>query len=609
MIEKGIIEWLAESVEKPDSFWAEEGDKYTWWKKWSALRREEPDVSPRWFDGGVTNLCANALDRHANGKNRGKAALIWENAETGETKVYTYWHLFGEVNRFAGALKNMGVMPGTRVLVYLPMIPEAAISLLACARVGAVSSTIWPGAGILPLTNRLKEFKPRVVVTADGFLYRGRKAQMKAMLDSSIEESGLTVNQVVVLDRKLSPWEQVGLREVTWKEAMEQLGEHAVTPEKLASSAPSGMVYTSGATGRPRPLLRDTGGTMVALGAAMRASGVGEDDIVLSTSDIGAPHGPDDAIFGPLLIGATSVLYEGLPDYPTPGSWWDALEKHGATTVICPTADFAWLRRFHSKWIASHNLAGLRRIVVHGEPLHEAARKWAGEMFRAPLIEQYRLAEFTLPLLTTTQGDESRFHAGPGVHLEALDAEGKSSAPHAVGRLFVKAPFPPGFNNSPDESENKQGADSGGYDTGDVAQCSEGGEFKVLGRAGDEIRVGGEIYPSRLIEEIIVSNFVVAEAAVAQGEEVAAFVALKDKMPGANPLKDEIIKAVRDALGEEAALKKVMFIKALPRTPSGKALRRVLKAMLLETGVGDLSSIRNPDILPIVKDAIKASRL
>lgn len=594
--------WLEESRNAPDKFWEQEAQRLLWSQKWSTLRNREG-----WFIGGTTNLCVNALDRHAEGKNRGKAALIWENAELTESVTMTYWRLWNDVRRFAGALKNMGLFPGNRVMIYMPMSPELVISVMGSARIGAVPCVVWHGSGVVPLVEKLETIRPRVVVTVDGFKYKGQKVAVMPTLDAAIKESGVKPAYVVVCEKGFFTFKTQTGREISWHEAVNHLGEYFTPPAFVDANSVCSCVFTSGTTGKPRMLYRKLGETMVALLALARSAKITENDVIFSGGEVGSAQSFDDAVLMPLLMGATSVIYEGLPDYPTAGSWWEIVEKHGPTVLMCPASELSWLRRFHSKWVASHDLSALRRIVIYGEPLHAPVRKWVTDMLKKPLTELYRTTEFTSPLMVSRLEDSSTLIPGPGVNISILDENDLEVTEDNFGRIAIRSPFPAGYNIYAGLEENEpRGSDL--FYSCDLGKRNEDASYLIGGRVGEEV-IAKEKLGTRLIEEVIVSNFVVAESAVVQANEITAFVVLKDNVPGTKPLKDEIKKAVTDALGESATPKKVIFLKYLPRTPSGKILRRVLKAMVAEEDIGDLSNIKNPDTLPAVRDALRAERL
>lgn len=595
--------WLKESQNAPDKFWEQEAEKFLWTKKWEKVKGTK---SEGWFAGGITNLCVNALDRHAEGRNRGKGALIWESAELNESVTMTYWKLWNDVKRFAGALKNMGLFPGDRVMIYMPMSPELVISVMGSVRIGAVPCVVWHGSGVVPLMEKLEQVRPRVVVTVDGFKYKGQKVAVIPTLERAIEEVKIKPNYVVVCERGLFQFKTKTGREVSWNEAINHLGEYFTPPTFLDANSVCSFVFTSGATGKPKMLQKKLGETMVALSALARSVNITEDDVIFSAGEVGSAQSLDDAVFMPLLLGATSVIYEGFPDYPTPGSWWEIVEKHGPTVLMCHASDLTWLRRFHSKWVVSHDLSALKKIVVYGEGIHAPIRKWIADMLKKPVIELYRQAEFTSPLMVSSADDVSSLVAGPAVNIAILD-ESSEVDNNRFGKIAVRSPFPAGYNIEVGGGESE--GDSELFYSGDLGKRNEDGSYFVSGRVGEEIITDNEPLGSRLIEEVIASNFVVAESAVVQTDEITAFVVLKDNVPGTNPLKDEIKKAVEDSLGKSATPAKVLFLKYLPRTPSGKILRRVLKAMVAGEDIGDLSNIKNPDILPAIRDALRAARL
>ena len=361
------------SIEDPAGFWGPLAEELHWYKKWDRVLDESKAPFYRWFVGGKTNICYNAVDRHAFGKNRGKAAIIWESPELGKSRTITYYEFYREVNQLAAVFKKLGVKKGDRVIIYMPMVPEALTSMLACVRIGAVHAVVFGGFSVSSLAGRIDDATPTLIVTADAGSRKGIPVRLKEIVDQSLDEvKGNSVKHVLVLNRGLTPYEMKKDRDLDWEEEMTAQIGSVVEPEQLESTDPSYILYTSGTTGQPKGIVRDTGGYMVALHASMRQIyDVGEGDVYWSTSDIGWVVGHSYIVYAPLLAGIPTIVYEGRPDYPDPGIWWRIMEKYGVTCAFSAPTALRALRKFPEHWIKDRDLSSLRRFFTAGEPLDE----------------------------------------------------------------------------------------------------------------------------------------------------------------------------------------------------------------------------------------------
>jgi propionyl-CoA synthetase len=607
-------ELMRRSLEKYDEFWAEEAARLSWYKKWDFVLDRSREPFYRWFVGGRTNVCYNAVDRHALGDRRGKAALVWVSPETGRTRTITYFELFREVNWLASALHKLGVRKDDRVLIYMPMIPSAAFAMLACARLGAVHSVVFAGFSVDALVTRIDDARPVMVLTADGGTRKGKPVVLKGIVDKAVAAARHKVEKILVLNRNLSPCEMVEGRDLDWNKTVEELGDSYIEPVPVESEHPLYILYTSGTTGVPKGVVRDSGGHMVALHASMRlVYDCGENDVFWSTSDIGWTVGHSYNIYGPLLLGMTSVLYEGTPDFPNPGIWWETLERFGVTVMFSAPTAMRMLRKFPETWIRGRDLKTLRYLFLAGEPLDEPTWNWVAGIIGVPVIDHYWQTESGWPMISNLPGVEL-LKIKPGSparpvmswNLDVVDERGVPVKPGTKGFLVAYPPLPVGtFLTLYGDDERYEQAYWRAYPgkllfhTGDYAIKDDDGYFWVLGRADEVINVAGHRLGTREVEEVISAHPAVAEASaigvldVLKGQAIAAFAVLKEGIPPSEETRKDIITSVRNRIGAFAAPRDVQFVRALPKTRSGKVMRRVLKALCEEAGLGDMSTIED----------------
>eukprot|EP00906_Rhabdomonas_costata_P030268 RCo042780 len=413
------------SLEHPDQFWGLEAEALHWYRRWDRVLEASSSPLCKWFCGGLTNLCYNCVDRHAlSESSKNKNAVIWESPELGATKILTYHELYREVNHFAAVMKRRDVAKGDRILVYMPNIPEALIVILACARIGAVHSVVYAGFSVESLANRVVDCSPCMVVCAEAAARKGKKVPLKKIVDDAMaltEEKGVNVRHVVVFDRGLDKWNRLG-RDLVWAEEMAAVEGTVVEPEPVESAHPSYILYTSGTTGRPKGIVRDTGGYMVALHASMRmVYGCGPEDIFWATSDVGWVVGHSYIIYGPLLLGIPTVVFEGTPDSPTPAVWWETVQKHRVTVLFSAPTAFRVLRKFPERWLRRADLSSLRHIFLAGEPLDEPTCQWIAVTLGKPVVDHYWQAESGWAMITNHRG------------LECLPSKPGSSCVPAMG--------------------------------------------------------------------------------------------------------------------------------------------------------------------------------
>ncbi|MFW9992145.1 MAG: acetate--CoA ligase [Candidatus Odinarchaeota archaeon] len=615
------------SLEDPETFWGREAEKLFWYEKPQKVLEDNYPFF-RWFVGGKTNICYNAVDRHALGSKRGTAALIWESPETGQSRVYTFYHLYKEVNRFAGVLKNLGIEKGDRIIIYMPMVPEAVIAMLACVRIGAIHSVVFAGFSREALAGRIDDAKPKLLLCCEAGSRGGKIVKFKGIVDDAIEHSETGVGKVVIYNRGLDPgFPRTEGRDLDWAELLKTKGMNYVEPERLDSTDPSYILYTSGTTGMPKGVVRDTGGYMVALHASMKQIYDCEPDrdVYFSTSDIGWVVGHSYIVYAPLIAGIPSVLYEGTPVYPDPGAWWRVMEKYGVTVVFSAPTALRILKKFPMKWMKERDLSSLRYFFLAGEPLDEPTYHWAAEVLGTTIIDHYWQTESGWSILANMPGIEllpikpgSPTKAAMGYDLLVVDEEGNELPRGEKGTLVSRPPLPPGtlMTIYGDDERYKQSywevfPGKNYYYTGDYAIRDEDGYFFVLGRADEVIKIAGHRLGTREIEEAVSSHEAVAETSCVgvddeiRGTMVVAFVILREGIEKTQDvIKKEIIQVVRDKVGPIAAPKAVEIVQVLPKTRSGKIMRRVMKGVYSGKELGDLSTIEDGASIDEVKAAI-----
>ena len=589
------------------SFWEGQARLLDWRAPWGRALRWEPPFA-RWFEGGRINACYNALDRHAD---RSKTAVLWE-GEDGSTRSLSYSDLLSEASRVAGALSSMGVSAGDRVAVYLPMVPELLVSMLACARIGAVHAVVFSGFGAGALRQRLEDSGARTVITADGMYRRGRALPLKAVADEAAR--GLPVERMIVV-RRTGGGADMGPRDAWWDDLE---GEAGAVP--VESSHPLFILYTSGTTGRPKGVLHGTGGYLTHVHSTFRwAFDIRGSDTYYCTADIGWVTGHSYVAYGPLLCGATQVIYEGAPDYPTPERTWETASRHGATILYTtPTALRMLMRRGDPP--ASCDLSRLRLLGTVGEPINPEVWRWYYESVggrRCPVIDTWWQTETGGMMISALPGiEETEPRPGsatfpiPGVRVSVLDESGAEAGPGERGHLVVDGPWPGMMLTlwGDDERYAKYWSKyPGRYHAGDYAVRDADGYVWILGRADDVLKVSGHRLGTAELESAMVSHPDVAEAAVCgvpaevRGESIVAFAMLREGAAGA----PDLAAWVREKMGPFAAPSRVVIVPRLPKTRSGKIMRRLLRDMVMGREAGDTSTIEDPDAVSDVRAALR----
>ena len=629
-------EFYRQSINQPDAFWAEQAGLIEWHKPFDRVCNYDNPPFARWFEGGLTNLCHNAVDRHLK-ERADQPALIAVSSETGLEKTYTFADLHAEVQRMAASLKALGVAKGDRVLIYMPMIAEAAFAMLACARIGAIHCVVFGGFASGSLASRIEDAEPKVIVSADGGSRGGKALPYKPLLDEAISLSSHKPGAVLLVDRGLAPMALVAGRDHLWRELREQHFDAQLPCEWLESTAISYIIYTSGTTGKPKGVQRDTGGYCVALAASMKNIFQGRaGESFFCTSDIGWVVGHSYIIYAPLIAGMATVMYEGLPTQgmdkkPNGGIWWELVEKYKVTVMFSAPTAVRVLKKQDPALLTKYDLSSLRGLFLAGEPLDEPTARWISEGLKVPIIDNYWQTESGWPILTIANGVEakpSKF-GSPGVPMYGYNVKllhestgEELTKPGEKGVVVIEGPTPPGFMQTVWQDDErfvntywKSIPDRLVYSTFDWGIRDADGYYFILGRTDDVINVAGHRLGTREIEESISAHPQVSEVAVVgvadalKGQVAMAFVVLRDAraLPVGevcDTLESEIMKRVDNDLGAVARPARVRFVTGLPKTRSGKLLRRAIQAVCEGREAGDLTSMDDPAALQQIRDRI-----
>ncbi len=626
-------DFYRQSVDQPEAFWAEQARLIDWQTPPQRILDNDQAPFTRWFVGGKTNLCHNAVDRHLKDR-ANQAALIHVSTETDVEETYTFAQLHEKVNLAAAMLKALGVGHGDRVLIYMPMIPEAVFAMLACARVGAIHSVVFGGFASVSLATRIEDASPKVIVSADAGSRGGKVVPYKPLLDEAIRLSAHKPDSVLMVDRGLEKFETTLGRDRHWGPLAQECAGVQVPCEWVDATDISYTMYTSGTTGKPKGVQRDVGGYAVALASSMKHIMMGEPGgTYFCTSDIGWVVGHSYIVYGPLMAGMATILYEGLPIRPDAGVWWSLVEKYKVSVMFSAPTAVRVLKKHDPAFLKQYDLSTLKALFLAGEPLDEPTARWINDALGVPIIDNYWQTETGWPILTIANGVEkkaSRF-GSPGVPMYGWRAKIVNEAtgeeltqPNEKGVVVIESPTPPGFMQTiwRDDARFKKTywesiPGKMLYNTFDWGIRDADGYFFILGRTDDVINVAGHRLGTREIEESISSHPAVAEVAVVgvadsvKGQVAMAFAVLRD--PAAVPdefarmkLEGEIMKVVDGQLGAVARPSRVRFVTLLPKTRSGKLLRRAIQAVCEGRDPGDLTTIEDPATLQQIKEQVQA---
>lgn len=584
------------SIDAPESFWADMASELHWFKRWDRVLNDDNPPFYKWFEGGTTNISYNCLDRHLATWRKNKAAIIWEGEPYGERKIYTYRELHRQVSKFANGLKNLGVKKGDRVAIYLPMIPELAISMLACARIGAIHSIVFAGFSASALVDRINDAQAKAVITADGGWRRGRVVELKKAVDEALLKCP-SVEKVVTVRRTETPVEDIHGRDVFWHEVMENASD--VCPaEELDAEHPLYVLYTSGSTGKPKGILHTTGGYMVGTYLTSKyVFDLREEDTYWCTADIGWVTGHSYTIYGILTNGATSVMYEGAPNFPTPDRFWQICERYQVNVFYtAPTAIRAFAK-WGEGWPAKYDLSSLRLLGTVGEPINPEAWMWYYKNIgreRCPIVDTWWQTETGAIMLTTLPGAMSMKPGSAGLPFfgtvpKVVNESGEEVDARHSGLLVIARPWPSMLRTLYGDEERfkevywSKFEKQGWYFTGDGAYRDEDGYFMIIGRIDDVINVSGHRIGTMEIESALVSHDLVVEAAVVgyphevKGQAICAFVSVPEGTVPKNGDKEKLREHVGKMIGALAKPDQIRFTEALPKTRSGKIMRRLLR--------------------------------
>jgi acetyl-CoA synthetase len=603
---KDYTETYKEFLADKTGFWEKQANHLDWFKKWdSVLEWDYPYA--KWYVNAKLNITCNCLDRHVLDHRRNKVALIWR-GEEGEERIFTYKKLYHEVCRFANGLKRLGVGKGDRVCIYMPLVPEQVIAMLACARIGAIHSVVFGGFGVNALNMRIKDAEAKIVITADVGMRRGKTIPLKTIVEEAIINAP-SVDKVVVLSREIeAPVELHKEMEIDFYEMMEGVPAEC-EPEVMDSEDPLFILYTSGSTGPPKGIVHTCGGYMVGTYyTTLNVFDLKDNDVFWCTADTGWITGHSYVVYGPFCVGATVVLAEAVPDYPDPGAFWKIVQDLGVTIFYTAPTAIRMFMRVGEQWPDKYDLSSLRILGSVGEPLNPEAFEWYYRIIgkdRCPIVDTWWQTETGMQMITTMVGEAMRpgfaGKAIPGVVVDVVDKKGKPVAPGNGGFLVIREPWPAMLRTVYKNDERYRqywNTIPNCYTAGDLAVKGKVDDYiMIIGRADDIIIVAGHNIGTAEVESALVSHQAVAESAVIgkpdpmKGNLIKAFVILRDGFHGSDKLKSDLIYHVRMTLGPIAMPSEIEFVDNLPKTRSGKIMRRVLKAKELGMDPGDISTL------------------
>lgn len=607
------------ALEEPEKFWAGQARNLVWSKEWDRVLDWQPPFA-KWFAGGQLNASVNCLDRHIGTDTKNKAAIIWE-GEGGETKTLSYFQLYHQVNKFANVLKNLGVSKGDRVTIYMPMVLELPIAMLACARIGAIHSVVFSGFSAQALVDRVNDAQSKIIITADGGLRKGKLVELKKVVDESLP-SVSSVKHVIVL-RRAGNEVRVSPKDLWWHELMDGANTYCA-PEQVESTHPLYILYTSGTTGKPKGVMHGTGGYLTHLYATAKwVFDFDKQDIFFCTADIGWVTGHSYIVYAPLMHGATEIMYEGAPDFPKPDRYWAIVEKHGATILYTTPTALRMYMKYGDAMPNSFDLSSLRLLGTVGEPINPEVWMWYFKTIGkecCPIVDTWWQTETGGIMLSMCTGIEtipmkpgSTTFPVPGVDAAVVDENGKPVPPGTKGYIVVRRPWPGMLLTLwGDDEKYRQvywSKFAGMYYPGDYALVDLDGYLWLLGRADDVLKVAGHRLGTMELESAFVSHKAIAEAAVTgkpdatKGESIIAFLVPKAGFSQSDSLRKEVVAHIRSTLGPIATPDEVYFVSKLPKTRSGKIMRRLLKSIASGEKIGDVTTLEDGAAVDEVKQA------
>jgi acetyl-CoA synthetase len=608
-----------QASENYEKFWAEQAKNLLWYREWNNILDWNRPFA-KWFVGGTLNASVNCLDRHVSSDAKNKVAIIWE-GESGEYKSFTYYQLYRSVNKFASALKNLGIKKGDRVTIYLPMVPELPIAMLACSRIGAIHVVIFSGFSAQALADRANNSKSKVIITADGGFRRGKLVELKRVVDEAVL-SIPSINHVIVLKRASNDV-MMGSNDVWWHDIIENAPSYC-QPEAVDSTHPLYILYTSGTTGKPKGVLHSTGGYLTYLYATAKwVFDFKKEDIFFCTADIGWVTGHSYIVYAPLMHGITEIMYEGAPDYPKPDRYWSIVEKHGTTILYTTPTAIRMYMKYGNAIPNSFDLSSLRLLGTVGEPINPEVWMWYFKTIgkeNCPIVDTWWQTETGGIMVSACTGIEpfsmkpgSGTFPVPGIDAVIVNEDGKPVSPDTKGYLVIKRPWPGMLMTLWEDDEKYQNTYwkkfKDVYYSGDYALYDNGGYLWLLGRSDDVLKVAGHRLGTAELESTFVSHQSIAEAAVTsradqkKGESIIVFLVPRTGFSESDGLRKELIDYIRAKIGPIASPDEIYFVNKLPKTRSGKIMRRLLKSIASGGEIGDVTTLEDGGSVEEIRQA------
>ena len=608
-----------QALENSEEFWEEQAKYLKWFKEWDKVLDWNPPFA-KWFVGGKLNASVNCLDRHIDSDTKNKVAIIWE-GENGETNSFTYYQLYRSVNKLASALKNLGVKKGDRIAIYLPMIPQLVIAMLASSRIGAIHTVVFSGFSAQALADRANDSKSKIIITADGGYRRGKLVQLKRLVDDAIS-SVPSVEHVIVVKRASNDI-QMGPKDSWWHDLIENSPSYC-EPELVDSTHPLYILYTSGTTGKPKGVLHSTGGYLTYLYATAKwVFDFRKEDIFFCTADIGWVTGHSYIVYAPLMHGVTEIMYEGTPDYPKPDRYWAIVEKQGATILYTTPTALRMYMKFGNTIPNSFDLSSLRLLGTVGEPINPEVWMWYFKTIgkeNCPIVDTWWQTETGATMISTCTGIDSvpmKPGSGtfplPGIDASIVDENGRPVDLDRKGYLVIRKPWPGMLMTLWEDDEKYRNTYwkkfENVYYAGDYALSDADGYLWLLGRSDDVLKVAGHRLGTMELESAFVSYKAIAEAAVTsrpdqkKGESIIAFLVLRTEFLPSDRLRGELIDHIRNAVGPIATPEEIYFVNKLPKTRSGKIMRRLLKSIASGAAIGDATTLEDEASIEEIRQA------